>query len=105
MTDERKPAGWDQYICHGGTETWDADFGRSHLFSDNQDSQSYAGELSASDIRGMWAYSDADVAGHFHSSSDLLNSVYELCERSARQNVQQGMISVDANREQSPWTA
>ena len=104
MTDERKPAGWDQYTCHGGTETWDADFGRHTSFQTIKIT-GYAGELSASDIRGMWAYSDADVAGHFHSSSDLLNSVYELCERSARQNVQQGMISVDANREQSPWTA
>jgi len=28
-----------------------------------------------------------------------------MCERSARQNIQQGIISVDANREQSPWTA
>ena len=28
-----------------------------------------------------------------------------MCERSARQNVQQGIISVDANREQSPWLA
>jgi len=24
MAGGRKPAGWDQYICHGGTETWDA---------------------------------------------------------------------------------
>jgi hypothetical protein len=35
----------------------------------------------------------------------LLNSIYTMCERSARQNVQQGIISVDANREQSPWLA
>jgi hypothetical protein len=28
-----------------------------------------------------------------------------MCERSARQNIQQAIISVDANREQSPWTA
>ena len=28
-----------------------------------------------------------------------------MCERSARQNVQQAIISVDANREQSPWLA
>ena len=65
----------------------------------------YAGELKASDVRGIWAYCDADVAGRFHCSSDLLNSIYEMCERSARQNIQQAIISVDANREQSPWTA
>ncbi len=53
----------------------------------------------------MWAYCDADVAGHFHCSSNLLNSIYKMCERSARQNIQQGIISVDANREQSPWLA
>jgi len=28
-----------------------------------------------------------------------------MCERSARQNIQQGIISVDADREQSSWTA
>ena len=47
----------------------------------------------------------ADVAGRFDCSSSLLNSIYAMCERSARQNVQQGIISVDANREQSAWLA
>jgi hypothetical protein len=65
----------------------------------------YAGNLNATDVRGIWAYCDADVAGQFHCSSELLNSIYEMCERSARQNIQQGIISVDASREQAPWTA
>ena len=102
MTGERKPAGWDQYICHGGTETWKPDFGRHTSFQVIKIT-GYTGKLGASDVRGMWAYCDADVAGHFRCSSELLNSIYEMCERSARQNVQQGIISVDANREQSPW--
>lgn len=34
-----------------------------------------------------------------------MNRIYDMCTRSAWQNVQQGIISVDANREQSPWTA
>jgi len=104
MTGERKGAGWDQYICHGGTETWDADFGRHTTFQVIKVT-GYAGELKASDVRGMWAYCDADVAGRFRCSNDLLNDIYEMCERSARQTIQQGIISVDANREQSPWTA
>ncbi len=104
MAGERKPAGWDQYICHGGTETWDADFGRHTTFQVIKVT-GYTGELKASDVRGMWAYCDADLAGRFRCSSDLLNDIYEMCERSARQNVQQAIISVDANREQSPWTA
>jgi len=104
MTGERKPAGWDQYTCSGGTETWHADFGRHASFQVFKIT-GYAGKLRASDVRGIWAYCDADVAGSFHCSSDLLNSIYEMCERSARQNIQQGIISVDANREQSPWTA
>jgi alpha-L-rhamnosidase len=104
MTGERKPAGWDQYICHGGTETWKPDFGRHTSFQVIRIT-GYAGKLKASDVRGIWAYCDADVTGSFHCSSPLLNSIYEMCERSARQNVQQGIISVDANREQSPWTA
>jgi len=104
MTDDRKPAGWDEYTCHGGTETWDADFGR-HTSFEVMKISGYAGKLSASDVRGIWAYCDADVAGRFHCSNDLLNDIYKMCERSARQNIQQGMISVDANREQSQWTA
>jgi alpha-L-rhamnosidase len=104
MTGGRKAAGWDQYICHGGKETWDADFGRHTSFQVIKIT-GYAGELKAADVRGIWAYCDADVAGRFHCSSDLLNSIYEMSERSSRQNIQQGVISVDADREQSPWLA
>ena len=104
MTGERKPAGWDEYICRGGKESWNADFGRHTSFQVIKIT-GYAGELRASDIHGVWAYCDADVAGRFHCSSDLLNSIYEMSERSARQNIQQAIINVDANREQSPWTA
>ena len=104
MSGERRPAGWDEYICRGGTETWDAGFGR-HTSFQVMKITGYAGELKASDVRAIWAYCDADVAGRFHCSSDLLNSIYEMCERSARQNIQQGIISVDADREQSSWTA
>jgi alpha-L-rhamnosidase len=104
MTRERYPAGWDEYTCRGGTETWDADLGRHTSFQVIKIT-GYAGKLKASDVRGVWAYCDADVAGRFHCSSDLLNDIYEMCERSARQNVQQGIISVDANREQTPWLA
>jgi alpha-L-rhamnosidase len=104
MSGKRKPAGWDEYVCSGGTETWKADFGRHASFQEIKIT-GYAGELKASDVSGIWAYCDADVAGRFRCSSDLLNAIYEMCERSARQNVQQGIISVDANREQSPWTA
>ncbi|HTV43050.1 MAG TPA: alpha-L-rhamnosidase N-terminal domain-containing protein [Candidatus Sulfotelmatobacter sp.] len=102
MTGGRKASGWDQYTCHGGMETWDANFGRHTSFQELRIA-GYAGTLRASDIRGMWAYCDADVAGRFHCSSPLVNDVYEMCERSARQNIQQGVISVDADREQSPW--
>ncbi len=104
MAGERRPAGWDQYTCHGGRETWKPDFGRHASFQVLKIT-GYAGKLRASDVRGIWAYCDADVAGHFHCSSELLNAIYEMCERSARQNIQQAIISVDANREQSPWTA
>ncbi len=104
MAGERYPAGWDEYTCRGGTETWDADFGR-HTSFQMLKITGYAGKLRACDVRGVWAYCDADVAGRFHCSSDLLNDIYAMCERSARQNIQQGIISVDANREQTPWLA
>jgi alpha-L-rhamnosidase len=104
MTGERKPAGGDQYTCHGGTETWDAGFGRHTSFQVIKIT-GYAGKLKASDVRGIWAYCDAEVAGRFHCSNKLLNAIFEMCERSARQNIQQGIISVDANREQASWLA
>ncbi len=104
MTGGRKPSGWDEYTCHGGTEIWDAGFGRHTTFQVMKIT-GYSGALKAADVRGVWAYSDADVAGRFHCSSDLLNSIYEMCERSARQNIQQAIISVDADREQASWTA
>jgi len=104
MTGERKAAGWDEYTCRGGKETWKPDFGRHTSFQVFKIT-GYAGTLKASDVRGIWAYCDADVAGRFRCSSGLLNSIYEMCERSARQNIQQGIVSVDADREQSPWLA
>lgn len=104
MTDERKPTGWDEYICSGTVETWDADCGR-HTSFQLLKITGYAGRLRAADVRAIGAWSDADVAGRFRCSSPLLNSIYTMCERSARQNVQQAIISVDANREQSPWLA
>jgi alpha-L-rhamnosidase len=104
MTGERKPAGWDEYICKGGLESWKPGFGRHTSFQELKIT-GYAGKLRADDVHGVWAYSDADVAGQFRCSSSLLNSIYKMCERSARQNIQQGIISVDANREQSPWLA
>jgi len=104
MTDERKPDGWDEYTCSGGVETWDADCGRHTSFQVLKIT-GYAGRLRPADVRGMWAWCDADVTGRFRCSSPLLNSIYTMCERSARQNVQQAIISVDADREQSPWLA
>jgi alpha-L-rhamnosidase len=104
MTDGRKPTGWDEYTCSGGRETWDADCGR-HTSFQLLKITGYAGSLRPADVSGMWAWCDADVTGRFRCSSPLLNSIYTMCERSARQNVQQAIISVDADREQSPWLA
>jgi alpha-L-rhamnosidase len=104
MSDERKADGWDEYTCSGGVETWDADCGRHTSFQVLKIT-GYAGRLRPIDVRGMWAWCDADVAGRFRCSSPLLNSIHTMCERSARQNVQQAIISVDADREQSPWLA
>jgi len=135
-TDQRNPAGWDEYTCRGGEETWEPNFGRYTSFqvlkitgyiapappasrvprpstpesgvrSPESPSalQPFSPSALSSDIRAIWSYCDADVAGRFHCSSDLLNSIYTLCERSARQNTQYAIIAVDANREQSQWTA
>ena len=104
LSGERGPSGWDEYTCRGGVETWKPEIGRHASFQMLRIT-GYAGLLRAGDVRAVWAYTGADLAGSFRCSSPLLNDIYEMCERSARQNVQQGIISVDANREQSPWTA
>jgi len=104
MADGSMGAGWDEYICKGGTETWRANFGRHTSFKTLR-LIGITGTPTAADIRGIVAHTNADVAGSFECSSPLLNDIFEMSERSARQNVQQGIISVDANREQSPWSA
>jgi alpha-L-rhamnosidase len=97
-------AGWDEYTCKGGTETWRANFGRHTSFKTLRIS-GITGTPTSDDFRAIVAHTAADVAGSFTCSSTLLNDIFEMSERSARQNVQQGIISVDANREQSQWTA
>lgn len=104
MADGSGGAGWDEYTCRGGVETWRANFGRHTSFKTLRIS-GVTGPLAADDIRAVVAHTAAEVAGSFTCSSALLNDIHEMSERSARQNVQQGIISVDANREQSPWTA
>ncbi|MGN6298663.1 MAG: family 78 glycoside hydrolase catalytic domain [Ginsengibacter sp.] len=99
-----RSAGWDEYICKGGKETWRANFGRHTSFKTLRIS-GYKGTLAATDVRAVVAHTAADVAGNFNCSNPLLNDIFEMSERTARQNVQQGIISVDANREQSSWTA
>lgn len=104
MADGSGGAGWDEYTCKGGTETWRANFGRHTSFKTLRLS-GITGRPTADDFRAVVAHTGAEIAGSFECSNKLLNDIYEMSERSARQNVQQGIISVDANREQSPWTA
>lgn len=104
MNEGELSAGWDEYTCRGGIETWRADFGRHASFKTLRVS-GINGIPNVEDFRAVVAHTKADVAGTFQCSNQLLNDIFEMSERSARQNVQQGIISVDANREQSPWTA
>ena len=104
LSDGLGGAGWDEYTCKGGTETWRANFGRHTSFKTLRIS-GITGTPTSDDFRAIVAHTAADVAGSFTCSSTQLNDIFEMSERSARQNVQQGIISVDANREQSQWTA
>lgn len=104
MADGSGGAGWDEFICTGGTETWRANFGRHTSFKTLRFS-GITGTPEAKDFVAVVAHTKAEVAGSFECSNKLLNDIFEMSERSARQNVQQGIISVDANREQSPWSA
>jgi len=96
-------AGWDRYICRGGRETWTPDNGYSSFRTLRI--EGYRGVLTPDRVQGIWAHTEADVAGRFRTSDPTVNAIFEMSERSARQSVQMGMISVDANREQAPWTA
>ena len=104
MADGSGGAGWDEYTCKGGAETWQANFGRHTSFKTLRLS-GISGTPVAKDFVAVVAHTAAEVAGSFRCSNALLNDIFEMSERSARQNVQQGIISVDANREQSPWSA
>jgi alpha-L-rhamnosidase len=104
MADGSGGAGWDEYTCKGGIETWRADFGRHTSFKTLRLS-GITGTPATNDFLAIVAHTKADVAGSFQCSNSLLNDIFEMSERSARQNIQQGVVSVDANREQSPWTA
>ena len=57
MTDQGKAAGWDEFTCSGGSETWDADCGRHTSFQVLKIT-GYAGRLDPADVRGMWAWCD-----------------------------------------------
>lgn len=96
------PSGWDRYICRGGRETWSPDTGYSSFRTIRI--EGYRGSLTPERITGIWAYTEAEVAGRFETSDPVVNAIHEMSERSARQSVQMGMISVDANREQASWT-
>ncbi len=97
-------AGYDTYLCAGGEEMFYAPYVRHTSFK-ILEITGYAGTLTAEDVTGIVAYSQTENTGTFVSSDDRLNAVFTMSERSGRQNIQQGIISVDANREQSPWTA
>ena len=97
-------AGYDVYIAKGCDDVFYTPFVRHTSFKFVKIS-GYCRKLSCEDITGIVAYSCAPKTGNFRCSEPLLNDIYEMCERSSRQNVQQGIISVDANREQSPWLA
>ena len=62
LNNEKGPSGWDEYICRGGKETWKPNFGRHTSFQLLRIT-GYAGKLKPSDVRGIWAYCDAEVAG------------------------------------------
>jgi alpha-L-rhamnosidase len=98
------PAGWDQYTCKGGVETWRPNIGRHASFRTLRIT-GYTGTLAQADVYAVWAYTTAEPRGGFSCSSTLLNDIFTMSERTARQNIQQGIVSVDANREQSPWLA
>ncbi len=97
-------AGYDTYFCAGGNETVYQPYVRHTSFRLLEIS-GYDGPLTVADVQGMVAYSYAETTGSFVCSDPRLNAVYEMSLGSAVQNIQQGIVSVDANREQSPWTA
>jgi alpha-L-rhamnosidase len=101
----RKPrrANYDVYVCKGGTEIWEPNI--NHESFRTLKIQGYEGVLDASKIKCIFSHTEVDQVGDFTCSNPLINDIYKMCERSTRQNMQQGMFSVDAWREQSGYTA
>lgn len=97
-------AGYDVFIAKGKSDVFYAPYVRHTSFK-ILEIKGYSYSLTKDDVTGIVAYSCKGKTSDFACSDEMLNSVYKMSERSARQNVQQGIISVDANREQSPWLA
>lgn len=97
-------AGYDTYICSGQNDVFYAPFVRHTSFR-YLEITGYPGILFKGNITGWLSSSEEKRTGSFACSDERMNRIWDMCTRSAWQNVQQGIISVDANREQSPWTA
>jgi alpha-L-rhamnosidase len=94
---------YDTYTCKGGTETWQPDI-RYESFRYLK-IEGYAGTLTEANIKAAWKYATPDRHGAFECSNTLFNNIYNLSERSCRQNIQEGVESTDAWRETSSYTA
>jgi len=80
---------------------WDADFGRHTSFQAINNRLS--GALKAPMCAAFWPTVTPMLAGQFHVRR-LLNR-FTRCANVQRGRTSQGIISVDADREQSSWTA
>lgn len=97
-------AGYDTYICSGANDQFYTPFVRHTSFR-YLEIRGFSGILNPEHVIGWLSSSEEERNGIFSCSDERMNQIYEMCTRSSWQNVQQGIISVDANREQSPWTA
>jgi alpha-L-rhamnosidase len=94
---------YDIYTCKAvASQTWEPDSG--YVSFRKLKITGYPGTLTSAKIKAIQFNTDLNKAGNFTCSSSLFNDIYELCERSQRENIQ-GISATDAWREQSQYTA
>jgi alpha-L-rhamnosidase len=92
----------DIYILKGeGKETWEPRF-TYHGFR-YVELTGWPGELTSEMIQGRFVHTDFESTGEFECSNPLLNSIYELTDRSYRSNFH-GYPTDCPQREKNGWT-
>ncbi|MBP1994535.1 alpha-L-rhamnosidase [Paenibacillus eucommiae] len=103
VTNEESETYYDQYTMRGDeTETWEPDF--SYKAFRYVEVTGYPELLSAEQVVVVSAHTAVSHEGSFHSSSELLNKMYEACIQTQKNNTL-GLLVDCPHREQAQFLA